>query len=77
MAQAEVTRSEKLDDFDLGTFYKDYIARVEELLPEEESTGGDTTAGSTTNSGTSGSDAAGNSDTSGSDTASNGGENGQ
>ena len=71
MAQAEVTRSEKLDDFDLGTFYEDYIARVEELLPEEETTGGDTTTGSTTNSGVSGSDAAGNSDTSGSDTANN------
>lgn len=71
MAQAEVTRSEKLDDFDLGTFYEDYIARVEELLPEEETTGGDTNTGSTTNSGVSGSDATGNSDTSGSDTANN------
>ena len=70
MSQAEVTRSEKLDDFDAGVFYSDYLDRIETLAPEEDLTGGDTATGSTASNGT---NTAGN--TAG--TGENSGENGQ
>ena len=48
MDQAEVTQSEKLDDFDLGAFYADYVACIESLLPTADS--GDTAADTASNS---------------------------
>ena len=74
MDQAEVTQSEKLDDFDLGAFYADYIACIESLLPTADS--GDTAADTASNS-ASNNTAANTADNTADSAADNGEESGQ
>lgn len=47
MADVEVTYSEKLDDFDAGTFYSDYLDRMGQLAPDETVEGEDSSVGDT------------------------------
>ena len=74
MDQAEVTQSEKLDDFDLGAFYADYVACIESLLPTADS--GDTAADTASNS-ASNNTAANTADNTADNAADNGEESGQ
>ena len=74
MDQAEVTQSEKLDGFDLGAFYADYVACIESLLPTADS--GDTAADTASNS-ASNNTAANTADNTADSAADNGEESGQ